>query len=673
MTPDFYGVRAMIGTGIGIGVGMAAVVMLAAAVRADTGTGAVGIVSNINVVSDKVLDVSSVEAWAKSYIKPGMTDREKAIAVWKSVVAHQHQNSPPVEYLHSPENAMYDPIKMFNVYGYGLCSVHACHMAAMARAAGLVARNQSIQRHCVAEVFFEGEWHMLDASLVNYFPKPDGKIASVDEIIAATGQIYKQHPELKENPEALDKFRKEGKWKEAGGLLASCPFYNGEGLLAANWPWQCGWMETMREYDGTRQFIYEPGYSMGYRVNVQLREGERLTRNWFNKGMHINMEDPKDSPTCLNMKVGEGSMSYLKDFGDIAPGRIGNGVHEYDVPLASGVFRGGALVAENLAAKSEDGKGPAVHVKDASKPGVLVIREASSYVYLGGSLRMDAVTGGGGKIVVSFSENNGLDWREVRTIEKGEVNSIDLKPLIFRRYDYQLKFEMTGAGTGLELLKFREDIQHSQAPLPALAQGDNTITFSAGNEGTITVEGSTQKENKGKQVLASDFHLKSENITDPMLSVDGKSGWVEFPVATPAAMKRLRVFSFYRARGEQDHWDVTASFDGGKTYRDLGVMEGSNKAMEKKFVVNDVPAGVKEALVRFTGTQKDGALLFNVRIDADYQEPKGGFRPIKVTYVWEENGAEKRDVHVAKTADDTWRINCAGKPLMKSYVVEMAD
>ena len=148
--------------------------------------------------------------------------------------------------------------------------------------------------------------------------------------------------------------------------------------------------------------------------------------------------------------------------------------------------------------------------------------------------------------------------------------AIDLKPLIYRRYDYQLKFVMSGAGTGLELLKIREDIQHSQAPLPALAQGENTITFSSGNEGTITVEGSTQKENKGKQVLASDFHLKEENIGEPMLSVQGASGWVEFPVATPAAMTRLRVFSFYRARGEGDKWDVTVSFDGGKTYRGAG-------------------------------------------------------------------------------------------------------
>ena len=431
-------------------------------------------------------------------------------------------------------------------------------------------------------------------------------------------------------------------------------------------------------------------------LTCKLRQGERLTRNWFNKGLHINMDtgDEKQRPWCLDQKVGEGSMSYLPEFGDIAPGRIGNGVHEYDVPLASGAFRGGALVAENLVSKAEDGKGPAVHVKDASKAGVLVIRMPSSYVYLGGTLDLDFVAisettrmliGDSGldrevqqlgTIRVLFSENNGLDWKEIRKIEgarerAGKV-SIDLKPLIFRRYDYQLKFEMMGAGTGLESITIREDVQHSQKPLPALLQGDNTITFSAGNEGTITIEGSAKNDNKGKQVLASDFHYKSENIGDPMLSVQGKNGWVEFPIATPAAMKRLRVFSFYRARAEADKWEVSASFDGGKTYKAVGTLEGPNKAMGKQFTI-DPPADAKAALVRFTATQKDAALLFNVRIDADYAEPRGGFLPVKVTYVWEENGVEKRDVHVAKKADETWKINCALKPLMKSYSVEVAE
>ena len=44
------------------------------------------------------------------------------------------------------------------------------------------------------------------------------------------------------------------------------------------------------------------------------------------------------------------------------------------------------------------------------------------------------------------------------------------------RYDYQLRFELTGPGTALEAVEITHDIQHSQRPLPALGKGDNTIT-----------------------------------------------------------------------------------------------------------------------------------------------------------------------------------------------------
>ena len=520
----------------------------------------------------------------------------------------------------------------------------------------------------------------MDASLVNYFPKPDGKIASVDEIIAAITEWYKEHPELKGDPEALEKFRKAPGWKHGPKLLADCPFYDRDGLLPATFPWQCGWPETMREYDGSRQFIYESGYSMGYQVNVQLREGERLVRNWSNKGLHLQMGEtgkPGREPQSLKGKVGEGSLRYSPKYGDLAPGRIGNGVREYDVPLASGAFRYGALEVVNLAAKADDGRTPAVHVKDAAKTGVLVLRMPSSYVYLTGALTFDAVVGAGGNIIVSFSDNHGLNWKDLRHIKKSGKVTLDLKSRVFRRYDYRLKFELTGAGTGLDALKLRHDVQHSQRPLPALTQGNNTITFSAAKEGTVTIEGATDLKSRGKQLVYTDFQFRHypvvENVGPPMLSVKGRNGSVTFPVDTPGDMTRLRIHTFYRARGPRDRWDVETSFDGGKTWKPVGRLEGPHKAMGKQFVVTDVPPGKRFAKVRWTGTQRNTAMIFMCRIDADYVEPHGGFRPVKVTYVWEEDGVEKRHTHVARRPRETYQIRCAGTPVMKSLVVEPAE
>jgi hypothetical protein len=76
--------------------------------------------------------------------------------------------------------------------------------------------------------------------------------------------------------------------------------------------------------------------------------------------------------------------------------------------------------------------------------------------------------------------------------------------------------------------------------------------------------------------------------------------------------------------------------------------------------------------VRFAGTQRNTTAIFDFRIDADYVEPSGGFRPVKVTYVWEENGVEKRDVHITAKPQESYQIQCDGKPLMKSLIVELA-
>ena len=64
-------------------------------------------------------------------------------------------------------------------------------------------------------------------------------------------------------------------------------------------------------------------------------------------------------------------------------------------------------------------------------------------------------------------------------------------------------------------------------------------------------------------------------------------------------------------------------------------------------------------------------MIFNHRIDADYRLPHAGFRPVRITYRWTEDGAEKTDVHVARRERESYAIRCAGKPRMKSITMEL--
>ncbi|HTU22556.1 MAG TPA: hypothetical protein VMG10_31245 [Gemmataceae bacterium] len=661
---------------------------------ADPTVGAsIGVVSRVKVLSDKVPDVSSLESWRKSFLKENMTDQEKALAVWRSTVMFQHQEiPPPCEYL-TDEEAVQDPFKIFNVYGYSLCSVASCDIECLARYAGLRARGWGILHHSVPEVYWDGAWHLLDASLINYFPKKDGTIAGVEEIMAAIRDWHDKHPGHKDDDEAkLRAFqRADGwtAWKQGPELLARCPFYDSYGWLPSR---TYGWCSTMEQYNGKadgsragKAFLFEYGYSQGYQVNIQLRRGERLTRNWFNRGLHINSKDgPKGgkAPGCLTGKTGVGPLAYTPQYGDLARGRIGNGTLEYDVPVQSSAYRSGALTAENL-------EESAVRVRDAAWPATLVLRMPCSYVYLAGTLTFTAAVGEGGSVAVSFSDNNGLDWKKIeRTTVAGE-RRVDLGHLVFRRYDYRLKFFFRGRGTGLDTLKIVHDIQHSQRPLPALDQGDNSITFSAGPpEGTVTVEGATNMAAKGKQLLWTDFHPDVSGFrqgcwggVDRWLFIDqsGK-GVLTFPVATPGDLVRLRFGAHYRARDAKDGLDYHVSFDGGKTWQSAGRAAGPTRAHCTYVVFTDVPAGRRQALVRYTGISRDAASakgdstgIFNFRIDADYREPFGGFRPVRVTYMWEEDGHPKRDVHVARKPQETYTIRCVAKPIMKSIVLELAE
>ena len=122
----------------------------------------------------------------------------------------------------------------------------------------------------------------------------------------------------------------------------------------------------------------------------------------------------------------------------------------------------------------------------------------------------------------------------------------------------------------------------------------------------------------------------------------------------------------------KDGWDIQVSFDAGKTFASVGHADGGVAGNCISLVADHPPTGTRNALVRFVAKQVNTTCLMDVRIDADYREPLGGLAPVKITYLWDEAGSEKRAERMLTSADDTWPITCAHKPLMKSLIVERA-
>ena len=252
-----------------------------------------GRINQLKVLSDKIDDVTTVENTVKSFIRPGMSDKKRAEALWRAIVKYRYQTTPPNEYLAGDWEA-HDPVKIFNVYGYCMCcccSAHRRGAQSRGRPSGQGPHSEQPQRP--RGLVSKRLAHVRRLTPRHTFPRPrDGVAASVDEISTAISDWYEAHPGYRKNgAKIMELMRKDGwtGWKSEGpALLANCPFYH-LGYLPAR---THGWDATMAEYDRKSE-IYEYGYQVGHRALFSLRPGESLLREAGNHGLHVNMDvDP---------------------------------------------------------------------------------------------------------------------------------------------------------------------------------------------------------------------------------------------------------------------------------------------------------------------------------------------------------------------------------------------
>src|SRR5262249_2387741 len=148
-------------------------------------------------------------------------------------------------------------------------------------------------------------------------------------------------------------------------------------------------------------------------------------------------------------------------------------------------------------------------------------------------------------------------------------------------------------------------------------------------EGTVTLEGSLDPAARGKQVFYTDYHPMLRGLQGPWLHPTGAEGSLTLPVRTPGDMVRLRFGGHYRARDPADGWDLQVAFDGAKSFQPAGRLEGPTPGHSQYLTMTGIPEGTRAAQVRWSGSQREATCLFSFRIDADYQEPRGGFAPVR--------------------------------------------
>jgi acetyl esterase/lipase len=269
-------------------------------------------------------DFRSLQEMVAGAVRPGMTDREKAIALWQFQTTHRfHATTNDAE--------ANDPVKVFNVYGYTTCGDDSICLAGLWRTAGFQVRPARVVGHCITQVHYDGRWNLLDGDMGPFYLLRD------NVTIAGEQDLVRDHDLLKRT--------------------------HTHGILDADSRAEAEWSAAL--------FVYE-GAAGGDRrsptdttMNMVLRPGEALVWRWGHR-VPVKFHGRTD----------------LSVWGRQAAERVCNGLWEYRPDFTRESWRRGADTVENIQVK--DG----AVVAESGKTGVLVWKMRSPYVIVGGRLEV---------------------------------------------------------------------------------------------------------------------------------------------------------------------------------------------------------------------------------------------------------------------------------------------
>jgi len=129
-------------------------------------------------------DLRSVSAIVARAIEPGMTDREKATALWWQQIQHRF-------HYQGDNRELLSPVKVLNIYGHNTCGNDSICLAGLWKTAGLKVAPARLVGHCVTQVFYDGAWHLFDGDMHSVYLLRD------NETIAGEQDLVRDHDLVK--------------------------------------------------------------------------------------------------------------------------------------------------------------------------------------------------------------------------------------------------------------------------------------------------------------------------------------------------------------------------------------------------------------------------------------------------------------------------------------------
>jgi hypothetical protein len=382
----------------------------------------------IRVTSDRTVDTSSLEAIVADVVRlsGAKSNDEKAIAIHNYLHSTIFHNAYPNE--KSPQSV--GPLKVINVYGWGLCGGQHTVLKSLFETAGWTVRYRGWDGHTTIEVNYDDHWHYFDTFTKGYWWTRDKKtIAGQDDINADPAIVLDG---LKDGRVNKNSYMCCGDTPE--GTVSGCKTSKPHAPVTA----KDGWASVT-------------GRDKNYSPLLALPSGAALKVEWINaagqlcadgtKGIHTCgtkdfRNDPELGPVVEHYgqrNFSNGKIVYAPDFSKAAD--------VADIQLTSVNASGGKLVAS--------GKGSAIFKLDLAYPFV--------------TGKVDAAFSEAGKLALSL--DGGKTWADAAP---GEL-------ALRQKYSVWIKAEFSG-----ELTKFALEgvIEHNRLSHAHLLQGKNKITVS---------------------------------------------------------------------------------------------------------------------------------------------------------------------------------------------------
>ena len=138
-------------------------------------------------------------------VAPGMSDADKAYALWFQEIQFRHHSG-------GDNNELLDPVKVFNIYGYNTCGNDSIALATLWRNAGLNAAPARALGHCISQAYSDGGWHFYDGDMHSVYLLRD------NQTVAGEQDMVRDHDLVKRT--------------HSKGILMPDTWWDGQGMCA---------------------------------------------------------------------------------------------------------------------------------------------------------------------------------------------------------------------------------------------------------------------------------------------------------------------------------------------------------------------------------------------------------------------------------------------------------